>query len=559
MRQSARLAVAVAVAVVVVAAVGCARPEPRFADRALLWRDPDDAPVPMPPAHIEPGNGRLWFGAENAIFRPADRLFSADYGLEALNVNALDEVPDSSWYSDPRRDPTDPSGLPLPLSAAELERGLVVDEPPRPPFRIVRALEGGSSDGFVVDDALGRRYALKLDPEEHLGLVTGADVVATRLAWASGWRVPAEEIVDVTRSELQPQPGATMTNEWGQHEPLGDGDVDAILWHAARTDGGRYRAVASRWVPGRALGPFSWLGRNRADANDRYAHENRRDLRGFGVWASWVDDIDVIENNTLDSYVGSPGRGHVVHYQLDVGGSFGSFSAAPAHYWMGEQAYFQLDRILGSIVTFGVVPYRWENRRWQQRRERLVREYPELGGYSGEHFDPLAWHPIIDIPPFVRQTRRDRYWGAKRVAAFATDELRGAIAAARYRPAAAEYLLQALQQRRERIARDAFSAVAPLDHFRIDGERLCFTDWWVHAGLGGGGATDYRAREAERVVDVRHGSDSAGSACVALPRRDGYRVIELAALRPGERHFGPQVRVHLLAGIGATRVLGVIR
>ena len=63
----------------------------------------------MPPDRPDPGTARLWPGAQNAIFRPAERFFTADYGLEAVNVNALDEVPDSSWFADPRRDPADPS------------------------------------------------------------------------------------------------------------------------------------------------------------------------------------------------------------------------------------------------------------------------------------------------------------------------------------------------------------------------------------------------------------------------------------------------------------------
>jgi hypothetical protein len=539
--------------------VGCARPEPRFAERAVLWHDPDDAPVPLPPDRRDPGTTRLWPGADNGVFRPAERFFTADYGLEAVNVNALDDVPDSSWFSDPRRDPRDPASPPRRLSAAEMQRGAVADEPPRPPFLIVRALSGGSAAGFVVDDALGRRYAVKLDPEDHLGLVSGADVVATRLAWASGWRVPANEIIELGRSDLIVRSGATMINDWGQTLPLDGGDVDAILWHAARTREGRYRAVASRWIDGHVLGAFSWLGRDRHDGNDRYDHENRRDLRGFGVFAAWIDDIDAIDINTLDTYVGAPGRGHVEHYQLDLGGSFGAFAAAPKLYWMSDQSYFQFDRVFGSLVGLGLVPHRWENQRWQRRREELVEQYPELGGFTSEHFEPRKWRPIVDVPPFVRQTDRDVYWGARRVAAFSPDELRGAIAAARYRPVAAEYLLGALSRRRDTVARDGFSRVGPFDHFAVDGERLCFTDWWVRAGLGGGEATEYRARESGNVVDTRRGSAVDGRACVAVPHRDGYRVIELSAQRPGERHFGPPVAIHLVARDGATRVVGVIR
>jgi hypothetical protein len=383
--------------------------------------------------------------------------------------------------------------------------------------------------------------------------------VASRLAWASGWRVPADEAVPLAREELMVQPHATAINTWGQQTSLDRGDVDALLARAARRPDGRFSAVFSRWVDGHILGAAAWIGRDRKDANDLYAHENRRDLRGFGVWAAWVDDIDVIDNNTLDTYIGAPGHGHVEHYQLDVGGSFGAFSAAPAHYWMRDQSYFQLDRILGSLLSLGLVPHRWEDRRWQRRRETLVDAYPELGGFSAAHFDPRHWRPIVDVPPFVRMSERDRYWGAKRVAAFSFEELRGAVAAGHYRPATASYLVEALWRRRLIVARDGFAHVAPLDHFRAEGGRLCFVDWWVRAGLGGSEVTDYRAREAGRIVDVQRGSADDGATCVELPRGSGYRVVELSALRPGERHFGPRVAVHLVARDGGARVVGVVR
>ena len=543
---------------VVALLAACAHPV-RFADREILWRDRDDLPIAMPPEHPYPSSGRLFPGANNAIFRPADRMLTVDYGLESVNVNAVDDVPDSSFFDDPRRDPAHPAAPPRALTADEMLRGARVEEPARPPFAIVSALEGGSAAGFVVEDALGRRFALKLDPEGHPGLVTGTDAVATRLAWASGWRVPANDILDVARAELHVRPGATMPNRWGQREPLDEGDVDALLWHAARREDGRYRAVASRWVGGHILGFMAWKGRDRHDPNDRYDHENRRDLRGFGVWASWVNDLDVIENNTLDSYVGERGRGHVVHYQLDVGGSFGNFSATTALYWMGDEGYFHAGRIVGALVTLGLVPFRWEDPRWQRRRRALVEEYPEFGGFAAEHFDPRRWHPIVPVPPFVRMTRRDRYWGAKRIAAFSRDELAAAVAAGHYRPAAADYLTETLWRRRLRIALDAFGETSPLDHFAVGDGRLCFTDWWVRAGLGGDADTLYRARSDGRELATTRGAAGDGGVCLPLPPGDGYRVVELSARRPGERRFGPRVAVHLVSRAGRDRVVGVVR
>src|SRR5262249_22867548 len=139
------------------------------------------------------------------------------------------------------------------------------------------------------------------------------------------------------------------------------------------------------------------------------------------------------------------------------------------------------------------------------------------------------------------------------------DELRGAVAAGKYRKEAADYLFETLSRRRDIVARDGFSRVAPLDHFRVESERLCFTDWWVRAGLGGGDATDYPARQRGAVVGVQRGSGSDGGACVTIGPATGYRVIELAAMRPGQRHYGPSVAVHLIATGAGGHIVGVAR
>jgi hypothetical protein len=554
-RSRARLSALALVA----ALAGCASPPVRFADRAILWIDPDDLPIAQPPPRPPMGNGRFWVGANDAIFEPGERFFNVEYGVEAANVNAVDEVPDSTWWTDPRRDPAHPSAPLRALAADELTRAAGDGTTPEPPFRITAGLAGGSTAGFVAVDARGRKWALKFDPENHVGLVTGADAIASRLAWASGWRVPDDLIIEVSRSDLILAPDAKMPNRWGQKEHLDAGDVDSILWHCAREADGRYRVGASRWIAGKVLGPISWLGRDKHDPNDRVAHEDRRDLRGFGVWASWVDDVDIIENNTLDSYVGKPGQGHVVHYQLDVGGAFGTFSDTVAPFWMGDQSYFQADRIFAALFTLGFSRYRWDDPRWQERRRAIIAEYPEIGGFDGEHFDPRAWRPIVDVPPIVRMTARDRYWAAKHVAAFSRGEIAAVVATAHHRPAAATFLEQALWQRRERIARDAFSESAPLDHFAVDGARLCFVDLWLRSGLGGEAGTVWRAREEGRVLGFVHGAGSDGGVCMTLPPRDGYRVVVLDAARPGERHFGPTVAVHLMVQGGRARVIGVAR
>ncbi|HEY1584491.1 MAG TPA: hypothetical protein VGH63_02315, partial [Polyangia bacterium] len=119
-----RAVVAFAVAVAV---GGCAPPARRFADRQILWIEHDDAPVPMPPKREAFESTRNWLGANNALFRPADRVFSVDYGTQAANVNAVDEVPTSTWYDDPRRDPDHPEAPPRVLGAEAVGRGAVTE------------------------------------------------------------------------------------------------------------------------------------------------------------------------------------------------------------------------------------------------------------------------------------------------------------------------------------------------------------------------------------------------------------------------------------------------
>src|SRR5206468_2000669 len=56
-----------------------------------------------------------WDAADNSIFRPISMFFAVSPGGEALNVNAFDEVPDSSWF-------VNRIGV-TPLSAEDAARG----------------------------------------------------------------------------------------------------------------------------------------------------------------------------------------------------------------------------------------------------------------------------------------------------------------------------------------------------------------------------------------------------------------------------------------------------
>jgi hypothetical protein len=529
----------------IVVLAGCAHPV-RFADRPIVWRAEDDRPVPVPHKR---NDALLWEETRDAFFLPAEHAFSFDYLREAANINVLDELPDSTWWHDRRR--IDERGRQRDLSDAEVMAGATAGvPPPEPPFVIAHAKNEGSAIGWVVRDARGRKFLFKADPVELPGIVTGAEVVATRLVWAAGWNVPAEWLIAVSPTDLQLAPDAWTHDQWRHQIPYRDGDLAHDLGRTASIDH-HWRVLASLWIPGEIVGPFQYFGHDKSDHNDLFAHQDHRDLRGFGVWSSWVNNIDTLASNTLDSYVGAPGEGHVIHYQQDVGGSFGTFAGGQLQWWMEAEGGFEPARVFASLFTLGLYSRPWESARWRRHRAAVGAAWPELGPFESESFVPRRWQPLLDNPAFVRQTDRDRYWGAKQIAAFSEAEIRAAVSTGRYRPAAAQRLVSVLLERRQRLVSDYYSSVAAFDRFEVGDGRLCFDDMWARAGLGDAGEV--------RAYEERVGLQVSGG-CVAIGARGGYRVIRLAVRRPGARHFGPEVAVHILTdGAGHGRVLGVAR
>ncbi|HEY2745187.1 MAG TPA: hypothetical protein VGL86_11210, partial [Polyangia bacterium] len=437
-------------------------------------------------------------------------------------------------------------GRPRRLSPDEMARGAFGVAPrPKLPLTVTKGKDKGGNLGFIVKDALGRQFAVKLDPPGYVSLDTSTEVVVSRLAWAGGWNVPAESIVDLRPSDLILSPKATVTDALGHKKPLDAERYRKLLARAPVGPDGSMRALASLWIEGIIVGPYSYEGRRRDDGNDRVRHQDRRDLRGYGVFSAWVNDVDTTEANTLDSYLGERGRGHLVHYQQDVGGSFGARAAEPMFYWMGADTYFSGSRLFASLFSFGLVPRAWEGESVRARRARLVAEYPELGWYDDESFEPRRWHPIFDNAAFVRATARDRYWGAKRILLIGEPELRAAIAEGRYRPAAADRLFSVLWARRDKILRAYLGDVPALDWFRVERGALCWDDLWIAGGLDGEGSAEYSVDG----VPLAHGAPR----CATVER--GYQIVALRVRRGGERRFSRPVRVHLID----RRIVGVER
>ena len=113
----------------------------------------------------------------------------------ARNVNTIDEVPDSSWY-------TNRAGS-RPLTAADVFTGPDTTAGPEPgTWTVTSSKSDGVTPGFTSKDAKGQLWFLKFDPPGYRGMATGTEVAVTKLMWALGYHVAENHIAYMHRERL---------------------------------------------------------------------------------------------------------------------------------------------------------------------------------------------------------------------------------------------------------------------------------------------------------------------------------------------------------------------
>lgn len=452
--------------------LGCASHPPRVAEEAF-WKDDDTKGIPEP-KFDEPW--LVWTTAERSSSDQLLELLDLDRNIrkltgnptQAKNRNCLDEVPNSSWF-------TNRHGLPathLDRSALKAGPALTAGPDTSGTWLVFRPKIGGTSRGFWIEDSRGDQYIIKFDPPESPELATAAGTIGSRYFHACGYNVPQESIVYWHPEKLRIKEGATIKGKDGKKRPLTMDDITAILATACRRPDGSYRSLASLNI-GNVKGPFMYVGRRQDDPNDWCPHEHRRELRGLYVIGSLVNHYDLKDHNSMDAYFGKDGSGYLKHYLLDFNSTLGSDGLYAKIPRKGYANLVDLRDIGISAISLGLKSWRWQ--------DSLPAQYPSIGYFESDLFEPSKFDPIYPNPAFEQLTPQDGYWGAKIVMAFSDDDLRALVETGEYsEPAAADYLLRTLIERRDKIGRHWFAKVNPLDFPSAtnDGEmiRLTFED-----------------------------------------------------------------------------------
>jgi hypothetical protein len=469
---------------------GCAG-DRRFPLRAPLVLDTDQntvsipcAPRPTPedPQHVacapEPYVSPLaWDGANNMVFRPITRAFALEAADVAVNVNALDEVPDSAWFTNriarehPAREVllrgacTPEQMLP---TAAELAQGSWV---------IDRGKDNGASLGFRVRTPNRAKYMFKNDAPGQPERATASSAIGAAIYHAVGFNTSCEQIAYFDRNVLHLNPGLTVTNNSGATKPFDATALDRVLSQANRR-GSLYRMQASAWLPGYLIGPFRYEFTRSDDPNDAIAHDDRRELRGARVLAAWINHFDSREQNSMDAWMADNSEvpdsspGYVRHFYIDTSDSLGSewdwdaISRRLGHAYLLDWGDVGLD-----FVTLGI-----PERRWEKLKRRPG--YELFGYFSAAPFEPDGWKNEYPNPAFSRATERDNAWMARILSRFDPEDIPALVSLGQFTKFEhAVYLSEVLELRLRRILQRYLSRLSPLSDPKLTAAgELCLTD-----------------------------------------------------------------------------------
>ncbi len=298
----------------------------------------------------------------------------------------------------------------------------------QPPFAITKLKDEGRTPGFFVTDARGGRYLIKLDPVEAPELLSGAEVISSKLLYALGYHVPSYEVVRVQPQEAHIEPGLMHRDAGGVAHPFTEEALAELL--TPRVQDGTVRMVASRILEGEILGPA------------RFKHFRAcADIRALKVAYAWLNNIDAKDHNSLLVWDGQRTVGYLIDFGTSLGADAGR--AGPKHPCEGWQYVVDLKEWSWDLLTLG---------RHQSGCDPREQPLDQAIGLLSPRVDPERWKPYAPNVAFNEMNDEDAEWMARRMAQLSRAQIGAAVSAGQYSQAEdAAYLTDVLEQRRTAI------------------------------------------------------------------------------------------------------------
>jgi len=522
---------------------------PRFYPDDPIWSDDDRAFDASKAVAIEDTNGYDF--VVNTFGETGERR-----DVRALNVNTVDEVPDSSWFTNRigRRE----------MTVADVVKGPDrVDRVSLDGWVVSAGKSSGVQPGFRMTDPKGQLYQIEVDPPSNPELASGAEIIGTAFYHAIGYHTVEVYLAEIDRAALVISERATIRDPLnGKRRALRKSDLDLVFERAARNPDGRYRVLVSRFAPGKPLGNFRYYGTRPDDPNDIAPHEHRRELRGARVFGAWLNHDDSRGINSLDMLETTSGRGWIKHYMFDFGSILGSATIFGQRDRAGYEYIFEHRAGWLTLATLGLYVRPW-----------MLVDYPDVppsvGKLEAHAFDPLTWKPEYPNPAFANMRADDAFWAARIVARF-TDAMIGAVVQkAQYSdPRATQFMTQALITRRDKVLAAWLNQVCPaVDPVLASDGTLTFTNAAV-AARAATTAESYQLQwfrldnaTATRtpVGDRQTVSALTGRAPAGLLDSGEYVGVEVTARHAQHRGWAKPATFFFRRGAGGWTLVGVER
>jgi hypothetical protein len=561
------------------ALLSCAHSERRFPLRDPIWQDSDLRPVrakcrpdpsPEDPSHVSCAPEvafapLMWDGTDNLFFRPLTESLGLVQSGEAVNVNAMDEVPDSSWFYNRigvHRITTeefalgDCEGRQLIDPEAYADGSWVID----------KGKMGGATDGFRVVIPGKGKFLFKAEDNADSEHSSAAQTVGAAVYHAAGYYTTCEQVVYLKPSLLHLNPGLRSKHNFGDEKDFDAEALAKVLAHCPQRDG-RVRMQASEWLPGHSIGPHFYEGTRSDDPNDVIAHEDRREIRGLRVLNAWIDRFDARAANTLDVWFSEAGQppdgspGHVVHNQMDTSEALGSeWNWEEISRRLGYSYVLDWGDLSADFFTLGIPLRIWDVNERMRGKEMFAY-------FNVRDFVADEWKNEYPNKAFSRMTERDGAWMARILARFTPDQVHALAGLARYSdPANTVYLEQMLAGRLAKVLDRYLTRLSPVTELHLEGkDRLCGVDLAELRGVRAPDAFQYHARRvggpwlqgverrvgAQVCVTVPHLAPDGGPADDAVERYVRVRIQDGVAPGPLVAHLydlGP-ARGYKLVGL----------
>ncbi|MFA7255492.1 MAG: hypothetical protein WC133_05290 [Candidatus Omnitrophota bacterium] len=464
--------------------------------------------------------------------------------LPSKNVNIFDEVPDSGFF-------TNRQGRER-LSPEALEKGYQETSGPdlSKPLQVTAGEQRGIYPRFWVKDARGDEYLLEFDPQGNMELVTGSEIIASRLYYALGYTVPQFTILRIKPEQFQVAPGATTWEETGFKKALSQKRFEEYLMVLPQNAEGLYRASACKIMKGNYRGIFSFESRRKDDPADLVNHRDRREIRTLGIFASWLNHYDLRESDTLDISVEENGQTVLKHYLADFNGALGSTQEGPKEPMLGYEYIIDYGETSKSILALGLREKPWQ-KKWRLAGEK-IQGSPAVGYFTNELFDPARYKTQFPYESFRLVTHADGLWAAKLLMSFSDEDIRAMVKAGQYSDAKnADTIAKTLIERRDLISRYWLSRANPLDGFSFSGWKLLFKDLAVENGFASQEGTVYLAQvmregKKEKIAQTETKEPSVNIQPEWIPE-NGEAKILLRVRRASDKKTSPAVTVLLNA------------